>query len=258
MRAAGEVHREAVLERVPRGRDRAADGAIRALDERRRPREARAAAAPPRRARRRGTGARSRACARAAVRRRSRAAGIEHVVGGHDPSAMTASRSMRVLRDREAMSLRQREGVARRRPERERHRVRASARRATQFRPLARATISLCVRHDLPHRSTVMPLEFIRGLSRRSSTRRSARCRTSRSPASSTRCATRAIATRSCSSSAMAGARRRRRTSPSISARGRRTRADRAVPRPLAHRQRPLDLGAGERPVATRTSSSSS
>ena len=122
MRSAGEVHRDAVLQRMARRGDRAADGAIRALDERLRPGKAEPAQLGRVERAARGTGARSRACARARSASSLTRSGIEHVIGRHDPFGDHRLAQHRVLRHREAMALGERKGVPRRRPEHERHR----------------------------------------------------------------------------------------------------------------------------------------
>jgi hypothetical protein len=127
VRAAGEVHRHAVHERVPRRRDRAAHGATRPLHERGRPGEAE----PPQlRFRHVAIGESLDVVRRVHEPEHlvGRGVGIHHPLGRDDAFGHHALAQHGVLLDGESMPRRQREGVSRRRPHGERHQRGVAAR----------------------------------------------------------------------------------------------------------------------------------
>jgi hypothetical protein len=120
MRAAGEVHRGAIAQRVARRGDGAPHGTPRPLDERRRPRQPELTHLG---------GAELTVDESVYVLRRmheaqhliSRALGIEHALGGHQPLGDDRVAQQRVLRHGKAMPLGKGKGVPRRGPDGERH-----------------------------------------------------------------------------------------------------------------------------------------
>ena len=122
VRAAGEIHRHAVLERGARRRDRAADGAVRALDERRRPGES----DPPHRRRVERAGVEGIHVLRGVRAEQLLARGARRVaelLRRDEPEREHALAEERVLLDREAMPRGQRDAVGRGAPRAERHRA---------------------------------------------------------------------------------------------------------------------------------------